>query len=213
MNLDNDAAADRILLQLKRRGPQRLNDLATVLGVTAEAIRQQVQRLTEDGLVDHETETGARGRPARLWRLTPSGHARFPDTHAEVTVQLIEAMRDTLGEAALDRVIAHREAAMRRQYEAALDGLSLGERVAKLATLRTAEGYLAEWRATESGWLLLENHCPICAAATACQGFCRSELDIFRTVIGPDATVERTEHQLAGARRCAYVITPAGDVS
>ena len=63
-------------------------------------------------------------------------------------------------------------------------------------------------RAQEDGsYLLLENHCPICAAAEACQGFCRSELLLFRALLAP-ATVERTEHILDGARRCAYRVTP-----
>ena len=67
---------------------------------------------------------------------------------------------------------------------------------------------MAEWRADAGGFLLLENHCPICAAATACQGFCRAELAVFRAVLGPDVTVDRTEHIPAGARRCAYRIDP-----
>jgi predicted ArsR family transcriptional regulator len=37
-------------------------------------------------------------------------------------------------------------------------------------------------------------------------GLCRSELAIFRAVLGADVTVERTDHILAGARRCAYRI-------
>jgi predicted ArsR family transcriptional regulator len=53
----------------------------------------------------------------------------------------------------------------------------------------------------------MENHCPICAAATLCQSFCRSELEIFQDVLGPGARVERTDHILAGARRCAYRIS------
>jgi predicted ArsR family transcriptional regulator len=57
--------------------------------------------------------------------------------------------------------------------------------------------------------LLVENHCPICAAATTCQGLCREELSLFRSVLGDKAQVERTDHILAGARRCAYRITPA----
>jgi len=51
----------------------------------------------------------------------------------------------------------------------------------------------------------VENHCPICAAAATCQGFCRAERDVFSNVL--DARVERTEHILQGARRCAYVIS------
>ncbi len=58
-------------------------------------------------------------------------------------------------------------------------------------------------------FLLIENHCPICAAARACQGLCRSELAIFRAVLGPDVSVERIEHIPTGARRCAYRVRSA----
>ena len=67
---------------------------------------------------------------------------------------------------------------------------------------------MAEVRRERPGtFLLVENHCPICAAATACQGFCISELDLFRSVLGPGVDVERTEHIVAGDRRCAYRVT------
>jgi predicted ArsR family transcriptional regulator len=56
--------------------------------------------------------------------------------------------------------------------------------------------------------LLIENHCPICAAARACQNFCRAELEVFRQALGEGAEVTREEHLLLGARRCAYRITP-----
>jgi predicted ArsR family transcriptional regulator len=55
-------------------------------------------------------------------------------------------------------------------------------------------------------WLLIEDHCPICVAAQACQGFCRAELELFREVLGTDAQVVREQHLLAGARRCVYRI-------
>ncbi len=112
--------------------------------------------------------------------LTGAGHTRFPDTHSDITVDLTGARH-------------------------------LRDRVARLAELRTREGYMAAWSKEPDGsFLLVENHCPICAAATACQGFCRSELAIFEAVLGPDARVERSEHLLAGARRCAYRIEPVG---
>ena len=73
--------------------------------------------------------------------------------------------------------------------------------------LRSAEGYMAELQRDQAGFLLVENHCPICVAAKACQGFCRSELQLFRAALGPAVAVERSEHLVAGARRCAYRIT------
>ena len=62
-------------------------------------------------------------------------------------------------------------------------------------------------RRRDGSFVLVENHCPICAAARACQGFCRDELGLFRRIL-VGAKVERTEHLLAGARRCAYRIEP-----
>jgi predicted ArsR family transcriptional regulator len=160
-------------------------------------------------LLAADTERRGVGRPTRLWHLTDAGHARFPDTHAELTLRLIDAVRSALGEAALERLIRIREAETLQAYRGAVaDAHKLADRLARLSEIRSREGYMAEWRADGAGFLLLENHCPICAAATACQGFCRSELDVFRTVLGPGVSVERTDHILAGARRCAYRIVP-----
>jgi predicted ArsR family transcriptional regulator len=217
MGLDNrrpTAGADRLLGLIKRRGPQRAGDLARALGVTSEAVRQHLLQLADAGFVTSEVGQSGIGRPSKLWSLTAVGHARFPDTHAELTVQLIAAVRETLGETALEQIIRGREAEIRQAYRAALEGArSLRTRVARLAEIRAREGYMAEWRSDgEDGFLLIENHCPICAAASACQGFCRSELKIFRDALGPDAAVERVEHILAGARRCAYRIAPAAPI-
>ncbi|HEX7774177.1 MAG TPA: hypothetical protein VF435_17260 [Pyrinomonadaceae bacterium] len=88
-------------------------------------------------------------------------------------------------------------------------GAPLGKKLEALAQIRTEEGYMAEIRKEgEGSSLLVENHCPICAAANACQGFCSTELDLFRTVLGPGVTVERAEHILKGDQRCVYLIKP-----
>src|SRR5262249_31076560 len=122
--------------------------------------------------------------------------------------QLIGAIRTLRGESALDRLIDARAAESKAVYGAALKGAAdLGEKVARLAAARTREGYMAESRPEGDGYLLVENHCPICVAATTCQGFCRAELETFQEVLGPEATVERAEHIVQGDRRCAYRVS------
>ncbi|MDP3746169.1 MAG: transcriptional regulator [Phenylobacterium sp.] len=201
--------SDQILLQLKTRGPVQTKDVAAAVAVTRQAARQHLERLAAEGLVEHATERMGVGRPRRSWSLTALGNQRFPDTHAQMTVELIEAVRGEFGDKGLDRLIKRREAATEAGYAKALDGaVALEERLERLAQIRAAEGYMAEWSRREDGaYLLIENHCPICAAASACQGFCRSELTLFQMMLAP-ARVERAEHILAGARRCAYVVTP-----
>ena len=96
-------------------------------------------------------------------------------------------------------------------YGAAVDPqASLATRLETLSALRTDEGYMAEVQRLEDGrFILVENHCPICAAATTCTGLCASEQQVFEAVLGPSVKIERTEHILAGERRCAYRITEA----
>ncbi len=206
--LEKLAPPDRLLFLLKTRGPQTAGELGAHLEITAEAARQQLLRLSDEGLVQAKSEVRGVGRPAQVYHLAPAAQKRFPDAHAELTAQLISEIRDVLGEGALEKLIHARETGTRQRYEALLAGeQSLAKKVARLAEIRNKEGYMASWEKEGDSYLLVENHCPICAAAAACTGFCRSEQAIFEHVLGRDIRVERIEHLLAGARRCAYRIT------
>jgi len=199
---------DSLLFQLKTSGPVQAEPLARRLGISPQAVRQQMDRLLESGLVQYEDRTAGPGRPKRFWSLTEQGEARFPDSHAQLTLGLIDAVRIEFGESGLERLIARREQEMAASYGAALAAeSSLEGKVAGLAALRATEGYMARWEAGPDEILLIEDHCPICAAAKACQGFCRSELALFQAALGPGCRIERIDHLLGGARRCAYRIT------
>jgi predicted ArsR family transcriptional regulator len=204
---------ERILLQLKMRGPQTAQALADGLGLTSMGVRRHLDQAQDKGLVESHDSSGKVGRPVRRWSLSEAGHARFPDRHAELTVDLIGQVQALFGPAAMERLIAAREQASEALYRSRLDEVApdapLARRVEALARVRDEEGYMAEAQPQEDGGVLLvEHHCPICAAAATCQDFCRSELEVFERVLGPEVKVVRIEHQLGGARRCAYAVTP-----
>jgi predicted ArsR family transcriptional regulator len=205
---------DRVLYLLKSKGPQTAAQLAKRLGVTAMAVRQHLYRFDRDGLVEFADQRRPVGRPVRVWRLTERAAARFPESHAELTLEMIAAVRATFGEEGLDRLLAERTRLQLRAYRERIRAAgagSLESRVRVLAAIRREQGYMAECVTRADGSLLLrENHCPICVAAKSCQGLCREELGLFRAVLGTRTHVERTDHILAGASRCAYVITPTG---
>lgn len=205
--METDKTSERLLQLLKTRGAQTVSSTSESLGLSPMASRQQLENLVGRGLAQHYDERAGVGRPTRHWHLSDAGHARFPDRHGELTVRLIDDVRQLFGQSGLEQLIATRE-----QHSLALyrEQLAKSEpdaysQLQALARQRSAEGYMAEVHAQDDGsWLLVENHCPICAAARSCQNFCRSELAIFRELLGPEVTVERTDHILAGARRCAY---------
>jgi predicted ArsR family transcriptional regulator len=201
---------DKVLYLMKTRGPQTAQQVAAVMGLTSMGARRQLEAAEEKGLANHEDVSDKAGRPSRRWMLTAAGNARFPDRHSDLTVNMIQQVRAVFGEEGLDRLITAREGAIETHYRAEVSGAAdLAGQVAALAHARDAEGYMADTEVRPDGSVLLvENHCPICAAATECQNFCRSELEIFQRVLGGGCSVERSEHLLSGARRCVYVIKP-----
>jgi len=195
---------------LKTEGPIDSAQLAERLGLTAMAVRQHLYALQREGLVTAEERPVPIGRPAKFWRLTREADSLFPEAYAELSVALIDSVKDAFGEEGLERVLTSRCARQRMDYAKRIPPrASLERKLQELAKVRSEEGYMAEIRKEgEGSYLLVENHCPICAAANACQGFCSTELDLFRSVLGPGVTVERAEHIIKGDHRCVYLIKP-----
>ena len=211
-------AKQRVLEHLKRSDGATASEVADALGITEAAVRQHIDALVERGLVARRAAPRARagrGRSPLEWVLTPQAAGQFADRHGQLTVELLDAIRDALGPDGLDRVIDSRAEQQLEAYRAVVpaeETATLEQRVRALARQRTAEGYMADVHRDGDGLVLVEHHCPICTAATACPGFCRSELQLFRDTLGPDVTVERTAHLLAGDVRCAYLIVPVNAV-
>jgi predicted ArsR family transcriptional regulator len=199
-----------IVKLLKTEGPLDSAQLAERLRLTAMAVRQHLYALQKEGLVTAEERPVPVGRPAKFWGLTREADRLFPEAYAELSVALIDALQDTFGSEGLNRVLVSRCARQRSDYAKRISEADpLQKKLVELARMRTEEGYMAEVKSEGGGsYLLVENHCPICAAATACQGFCTTELDLFRSVLGPGVEVEREEHIVSGDRRCAYRVTP-----
>ncbi|MEL4284465.1 metalloregulator ArsR/SmtB family transcription factor [Shewanella xiamenensis] len=200
---------DKIIQLLKLHGPLTAKTLAEELALTTMGVRQHLQALEGAGDVDIEDRVEGRGRPTRYWGLTEQSRTHFADRHSELSLQLIDSVKMIFGDQGLDKLIEHREQTAMQQYRSAMQGMTdITSRLTKLVELRTLEGYMATQEQADGAFWLLENHCPICSAATKCQNFCRSELQQFQQLFADIATVSREEHIIDGARRCAYRIAP-----
>ncbi|KOO02907.1 helix-turn-helix transcriptional regulator [Vibrio nereis] len=203
---------NRILESIKRNGAVTAKQLSEEFGMTSMGARQHLQALEEDGLLQFEDIKAKVGRPNRHWSLTQKGHDQFSDRHRDLTIQVIDAVEHLFGQEGLEKVALERENSVYLSYQTAMaDCIDLQAKLTKLVELRTAEGYMAELQQIESGFLFIENHCPICKAATRCRSLCQSELNVFQKLLGPEYVVSRTEHIVEGERRCVYEITTSID--
>ncbi len=106
-------SVDRQLLLALRGGESMgIGELTEILGVTATAVRQRVERLLELGLIEREKLVAGRGRPTFRYRLTVAGHQRAGANPSELAdamwheILLLPetAVRDRLLAAVADRL-------------------------------------------------------------------------------------------------------------
>ncbi|SFT36472.1 transcriptional regulator [Lishizhenia tianjinensis] len=207
--MEKDNLLIKVLEQIKLHDEINAAELAKALSITKEGARQHLLKFEKGGWIEGYANKSGVGRPVQYYRLTEKGDAQFPDTHAQVTVELLQSVKELLGESALDQLIENREKVNYQRYASKLDQKEIvEEKLSLLSQLRTKEGYMASWEEKDGSYYLIENHCPICSAARECQGFCAAELNNFKQLLGDEFQVERTKHILSEGKRCVYKITP-----
>jgi DeoR family transcriptional regulator, suf operon transcriptional repressor len=180
-------------------------ELASALGLSVPAVRQQLLRLAEDELVTHRREREHRGRPSHLYELGPGAETLFPKRYGDLTTELL----GYLGGPQDERVTELFEHRGRRRLEDArprLEGLAPELQVAELARILDEDGYLADVRQLGEGrWLVTEHNCAILSVAQGYRQACSSEIGFIRDALSW-AKVERVSHLMDGAHVCAYEI-------
>jgi DeoR family transcriptional regulator, suf operon transcriptional repressor len=196
-----------VVTAVKRRGEATVDDVAGELGITATAVRQQLGRLADDGLVERRADPDGRGRPVHRYRLTAAGESLFPKRYGDLTTELLGYLGGPEG-SAVDDLFEQRRRRRLAETAPRLAGRTLDEQVAVLAGILDDDGYLADVeRLADGGWRIVEHNCAILTVATGFGQACSSELGFIRDAL-PGATVERVAHLMAGAHVCAYEIHP-----
>jgi len=194
-----------ILMALKRNGSMRAHDLAEQLAITVAAVRQQLVRLSEDGLVTHRRDPEGRGRPSHSYELTPAAEMLFPKRYGDLTTELLGYLGGPDGTEVAE-LFEHRRQRRLTDAQVRLTAMTLEEQVAELTRILDEDGYLADVeRLDDGGWRITEHNCAILSVATGYRQACSSEIAFIRDAL-PGARVERVAHLMDGAHVCAYEV-------
>jgi DeoR family suf operon transcriptional repressor len=197
-----------IVMALKRNGGMRAHELAQMLGITVGAVRQQLLRLGQDGLVAHRRDLGGRGRPSHSYELTPAAEMLFPKRYGDLTTELLGYLGGP-GSEEVTRLFEERGRRRLHDARSRLAAISLDEQVSELTRILDEDGYLADVeRLDDGGWRITEHNCAILSVATGFGQACSSELAFIRGAL-PGARVERVAHLMDGAHVCAYEVHPS----
>lgn len=194
-----------ILSLIKRHGPMTVQELSRSLEITPMGVRQHLAILERDGHIRSDGIRRGQGRPSRVYSITVEGDKIFPRTYEQVATTLLDDVKALDGEGKVTAVFEHRRKRQLEQYRARMAGKEFQEKLAVLSAIRNEEGYLAEHEQVDKdSFVLIEHNCPIRTVADAYRQACACEMTLFADALGAEVT--RTDHILAGAPRCRYVI-------
>ena len=98
-------STQRRLLLLLCQGDGTVNELAAELGVTDNAVRAQLQRLTRDGLVRQVGSRPGIRRPHAQYELSPDAAKVFPTAYAPAMRFLVDVLSEQLPTANLRKLL------------------------------------------------------------------------------------------------------------
>jgi predicted ArsR family transcriptional regulator len=196
-------SSDQAMLDLMRReGAVTISALVTEMGVTATAVRQRLQRLMSDGMVERRTEKKSRGRPNHRYHLTEKGERSAGTNFADMAIVLwqeIKSVEDPTIRRGLLKRIADRFVA---KYRDQVTGDTLDERMGALAdVMRERE---IPFAVDQSGGLpvLSALACPYPELARMDRGVCTMEKMMLSEILGNN--VRLSECRLDGASCCTF---------
>lgn len=196
-----------VLLQLLRRGPATVEDLAEQTGLTPNAVRFHLASLEEDGDIEaagtrkHE---GA-GKPAVLYVLTAEAEVGFSKAYAPVLAATVQELR---GSMTSDQIVPFLKRVGDRLAGAPKkSGRSLAQRVAAGSNLLNDLGGSTIVSKKKDMFVIRGQGCPLGAVVAGDPCVCSAVESLLANVVGATVT-QRCSH---GPRpSCCFEIAENG---
>jgi len=151
----------KIVESLKRRGVAGARELAAELGLTANAVRQQLAALAAEGLVEASPARRGPTKPTLLYHLTDKAERLFPQRNDQLLHLVLSELTAEEGSdrvAELFRNIGKRSA---EKFRERLEGKDFAGKVRELTAILREQGVIADVDRADDGTLVLREHtCP-----------------------------------------------------
>lgn len=189
-----------VLRSLLEDGPETAGDLADRLGLSAAGVRRHLEALLDADQIEVVVSAGARsargrGRPAKTFRISESGRARFSHGYGELASAAIDHLAEIAGPEAVASFARKRARAMVADVvpnDTTPDGAQVIAKAHELADALRSDGFVTTVRPVVGpggnddvhGVQICQHHCPIASVAGHHPEFCDAEAEEFSRIVG-----------------------------
>jgi DeoR family transcriptional regulator, suf operon transcriptional repressor len=133
MGLPSETSDSAILDLLRQAGSMGIAELASATQVTPTAVRQRLNRMMGQGLIDRRATRAARGRPSHRYSLTEKGERQTGTNFTDLALVLWEEVRSIPDPAIRRGLLARIAKQMAGLYADRIHGTTASERMHEVA--------------------------------------------------------------------------------
>ena len=190
------------LVALLRQGQLTVDEMASALGVTDNAVRAQLATLERDGLVEQRGVRRGAGKPSYAYGLTAEFEPTLSRAYAPLLLQLLRELRHRMTEVELTDLLA--EVGRRWAAELPPAGGSARDRAEQVAALFERLGGATELEEHDS-WLAVRGFgCPLGLAVHEQPRVCAAVEAMLTQVVGME--VQEQCDRGGASPSCRFVI-------
>lgn len=196
---------ETILETLLNRQRCSINELAEVVKINPISVRHHIARLEAEGAVSSEEIRHGVGRPRRMYYLTKKGMEKFPSRYLNLSLRLVDKLKETLPEHSLETLFREMGSGMAESEVKDIDfsKLNLSERVEMTRKVLINEGFNVQVSQKDGDFHILETSCPYVHIGKEHPEICIVDETLISTML--NAPVQKTECILNGDGQCIYV--------
>ena len=195
------------IVVLLRRARHTVDELASAVGLTDNAVRAHLATLERDGLVQQRGVRRGEGKPASLYELTPDAERLFPKAHAPVLGALLNVLEERTSSD--DMSSAMRQVGHRLGEGLAAPQGTPRERLEAAARVLGSLGALAEVESGEGEGLRLVGYsCPLGTMVDEHPQACLVAEALVARASGLHVT-EACDRDAGHPPRCRFEVEPA----
>ena len=187
-----------------------VDELASVIGVTDNAVRLHLTTLERDGLVRAEgvRREGSVGKPATFYAVTPDAQVAFSKAYEPVLSTLLVSLAGRLSGRELTELL--RDVGRQLASSATSNKDTLEQRVEAAAALLESLGAETEVEpapGTAGGYVVRGFACPLSRSVSQCPPLCAA---VEEVVAGVTRAKVQERCDRSGLPRCSFLVTPRG---
>jgi predicted ArsR family transcriptional regulator len=193
------------ILELLRRGPRTVDELAAALELTRTAVQAQLATLQRDELIEQRGTRRGISKPARTYGVTMQAELLFSRAYIPILTQLIHVLSQRLSPAEFDAVM-HEVGRRAMAGRGTAPHGPLRDRVVTASSLLNELGGLSEVDEEDGLYIIRSHGCPLAAATAEHPEACNALESMLSEFVG--SKVNKCCDRYDRVRCCFEIVTP-----